>query len=942
VYPASLKDKVAETAAIAESSYQVLSDNLNYTFDNRLTIYLSDRDEIVNGFATPLETTFIWVNLNGYIDAFTDEDKWLRKVIAHELTHLFHFEITQSNIGLLEYLFNEPMPRFWSEGLAQYETETWNAQRGDRWLRMAVFDDALSYSDGTSIDAGKLLYATGHSQVRFFAEQYGDTTLTNMLHYKKSLGPIKYHDFEKAWEKHTGNSYNHFSDRWQKHINVFYNTMASRYQRTDSLAEDGNKLPLPGQFVFDLTFAPDTSQYVVLSQPSIQRPVRQLILVQHDSSQTTTLLTEGVIQGDIAWSPDGKYLSYSRPIRTSRGNIIPQLFLLNLDTQKEIQITDQPTLRATSPTLFQPDTSQQHYHLAFIGHRNGVSNIYLGRLSTDGSLNHLQATTDFQSDTELSDLSWSPDGRYLLSDIFTAERQRGLLVVDLSSHEQHILYRAGTDDRDPVWSPDGSQIAFNSLQDKVPNIWTYQLDKMDQPPVRRTAIFTGAELMDWISADSLHPQGRWVVSSTESKSKDQVFLVDARRQNSLPYQPHNDIPESYRRWQAQTPPQTIDKSISADPALIQETKPYRAFKEWQHVATFGLPYVDSNDKLGLFFTTTFQEPLNKHVFSLTGGISTSDFEHESWGIATYINNTLYPSLVFSGYQLPGSIRFYGNDLLVERQRGGDITGLWPHNINRPYARARSAFRLRHINITPRDYSFSGSNPPQIAQPEKGQITDLSYSFTYRQQKPYAYNLVHPLDGLGIRLSLTGAVNALGSDAEFIRPELAAYGILPGLGKQRLFLYGKLQAQWGNSLTQDYIGFSKYDNIQIPLPVEGFEVFGRNERVRGYRDFVAGEKVAFGSVEYRIPLMTSLQTKILGFLSFGATTLSVFSDAGVVWKPTYQTGQQVQQWGSGVELKNQVRIGPITFTHNVGWARPSSELIDGNDDWYYRLRAAVPF
>jgi outer membrane protein assembly factor BamA len=106
--------------------------------------------------------------------------------------------------------------------------------------------------------------------------------------------------------------------------------------------------------------------------------------------------------------------------------------------------------------------------------------------------------------------------------------------------------------------------------------------------------------------------------------------------------------------------------------------------------------------------------------------------------------------------------------------------------------------------------------------------------------------------------------------------------------------------------------------------------------------VAGDKVAFGSLEYRIPLLPSLQTRVLGFLSFGATTLAAFTDAGVVWNPTYDDGDRVEQWGTGLELKNVVRLGPLSITHNVGWARPAATFMDEDDHWYYRLRAAIPF
>src|SRR5690606_40051458 len=68
-------------------------------------------------------------------------------------------------LGFLSFLFGDPMPRFWAEGLAQYETEVWDAQRGERWLRTAVLDDRLSYNDGRSVWNGQIGRASGREGV---------------------------------------------------------------------------------------------------------------------------------------------------------------------------------------------------------------------------------------------------------------------------------------------------------------------------------------------------------------------------------------------------------------------------------------------------------------------------------------------------------------------------------------------------------------------------------------------------------------------------------------------------------------------------------------------------------------------------------------------------------------------------------------------------------
>ena len=51
IYPDRLAGIEDEAAAVAEETYAALSENLNVTFVERIRVYLSDEDEVANGFA---------------------------------------------------------------------------------------------------------------------------------------------------------------------------------------------------------------------------------------------------------------------------------------------------------------------------------------------------------------------------------------------------------------------------------------------------------------------------------------------------------------------------------------------------------------------------------------------------------------------------------------------------------------------------------------------------------------------------------------------------------------------------------------------------------------------------------------------------------------------------------------------------------------------------
>ena len=129
MFPERLSGIEDEVAPIAEESYAAMSKNLNVTFQDKIRIYLSDEDEINNGFAVPIDRgyTDIWVNTNDYSEIWTGDEKWLRKVVAHELGHIFHYNAIWTNLGMWNFaVVGTPLTRAWTEGLAQYQTEKWD------------------------------------------------------------------------------------------------------------------------------------------------------------------------------------------------------------------------------------------------------------------------------------------------------------------------------------------------------------------------------------------------------------------------------------------------------------------------------------------------------------------------------------------------------------------------------------------------------------------------------------------------------------------------------------------------------------------------------------------------------------------------------------------------------------------------------------------------
>jgi Tol biopolymer transport system component len=930
MYPERISGIEVQAAAIAEASYTALSRNLDVTFEKKIPIYLSDEDEIINGFANPIGKgyTMIWVNLNDYADNWTGSVKWLRKVIAHELGHIFHFKAIWSNMALWQYTFAEPLPRFWTEGLAQYQTELWDSQRGDRWLRKAIFDSRPGYNDGQSSENGRLMYASGNSQLRYFTETYGDSSLANLLaHREKILGIFEYHDFYGGFRKIVDGGYSSFYEDWRKHMNIYYNTLASQMERTDSLNAD--RLIVPGQVYYDMALSADDSLLAVLSLPSLQRPVRRLYIVSNDSTRSSRIAAEGNINPDLSWSHDGKTLYYSRTSRGEHSSLVNDLYSLDVDSGKETRITQ--SRRARYPVQGPDENS-----IGYIVNTQGTGNLFIRNIETGIE----EQVTRYTGDIQLIHPVWIPGRERWLYHRFGADGSRHMVLLNPKTGEKILLDSADTDNSKFVLKPDGTQIAYTSLREEVPNVFIYDLESGEERRVTR--LFTGGEVYGWSAPTDSLPEGRLLIEASETKRRDYAWWIDAGR-STIDREPK--VPGEYATWRYKQAPHWIPFSMEPDESLISDRYRYRSFRNITHAASIALPYYADNHNWGLFGTTGWFEPLAKHMIAGTGILSFGDID-QSFGVLSYINNQLYPTFTTSIYKIPGSGFFYGDRFLVEELTGAEIAMNLPLDaLEAPYQTGSLFARMRHVLVKPYDQDrFSGTF--LLPQPRQANQTDLTVGMIVKKQRPWRNNLIHPLDGWGLRAMITGAEQIPGSDVRFATADVSSYTVLPGAGLQRFYMHARFQQQWGTPLPQDFIGFSRMDNINLNLPGEmPLDLFSEAERVRGFRDFVAGNRVMFGSLEYRIPFIPSLETSVLGLVDLGSTSLSLFTDAGVVWNARLTDGTTgtEQRWGAGAELKNELTLFGIQFAHAFGIAQPAQELFtDTEPDLYYRVRAVVPF
>ncbi len=930
-YPEHLSGIEVQAASVAEATYAALAANLDVTFDYKIRIFLSDEDEIVNGFAVPLNRAYtnIWVNLNDVARAWSGPEKWLRTVIAHELAHIFHFEAVKSNIPLVGVLGTAPaLPDPWTEGIAQYYTEPWHALRGDAILRTSVYDGHPSFRDGTSIRNRQLMYAAGNSQLRYFAWAYGDSLIPEILAHRKRFGPFRTHNFGNSFKEITGKSFAEFEDEWRRHVSIYYHTLAGQMERSDSL--NAESIDIPGLFKSAVRYSPDKSMKAVVAMRSADEPYFELSVV-HESDGRVKVLDRGDIRGDITWHPDAHHLVYVANTRGQYGSLVNDLFKVNALSGRKSRLTN--TMRASSPS-YAPDGT-----LYFVKNENGTGNIFILNESTGET----RRITSYTGDTQIGKIDVHPRGTHVAYALFEDNGSRVIIVRDVQSGNVIRHTNPNTDDRDPVWSYDGISLAFTSMRDFVPNAFKIPPFNPDADQIRLTNLFTGANLQQWIETDSEDEMGRLILISTDSKRSNKVYSVDAGRDV---YQSEVSVNESYMQWLTHQPPHVIPEVVESDRTLIVNRSTYSSWRNISHVSTIPVPFYNDPGNYGLGLISLFTEPLSKHQITAAGFLSLPDYEDNSVAFLNYTNNQFRPSWGLNAYHNSFTGRLYDRDVLVTTNTGGFLLMSLPRDwIHSPFVNTTIFTRLRY-DYTNADRSWVPTiTEPNLGQPQSGWQSDIQLGLRISRQLPYRRNIIHPLNGWGVETKVTLATDQLGGETEFVRPDLKTYVILPSFGKSRFFVYGRAIAQWGDSFVQDYIGFSRFDDPQFGASVPGLDfLYGDAERVRGYSAYQTGNRMLFSTVEYRIPLYLDLRTQVLGLVSLGTTTLSLFLDAGFVWDDDLVPGSDATgRAGTGAEIKNVLNIFGIPFVHSLGYAQPVNDFFGSrNQEIYYRVKAVVPF
>ena len=173
-YP-EIEQHLGRIVSYAESAYQLVSSDLKHDLAFKVPLMLyktqsefqqqnvepSELPEGVLAFAEPYRDRMVL--------PIDEPDDALYRLITHELTHIFEFDIIPRS------LLRRGLPLWVDEGLADYMTSYWNSFDLMTVRDAAIADTVPAMSDfqGAAFVDGRLPYNLGHAAFEFIESRWG-------------------------------------------------------------------------------------------------------------------------------------------------------------------------------------------------------------------------------------------------------------------------------------------------------------------------------------------------------------------------------------------------------------------------------------------------------------------------------------------------------------------------------------------------------------------------------------------------------------------------------------------------------------------------------------------------------------------------------------------------------------------------------------------------
>jgi Tol biopolymer transport system component len=512
-----VEPQLGKVASFAESAYDELARKLNFQIPEPIPIiaYATHAEfeqtnvivegipEGVGAFAVPARNRMVLpVDL---------PDAELAKLIAHELVHIFQYEILFQ--GKLGKALTTSIPQWFMEGMASYLAQDEDS-RARAVMRDATLADRVpSVADNVS---GYFAYRFGHMVFAFVEAEWGVEGLRDFVFETRNTltGSV-----DKAIKRAFDLDVEEFDARFRAWLRKQYQGVAAdrgdprefgpafRVEEGVRSVEASPAVSPSGELVAAFTIYKEDVDVALFSVPkrTLFRNLTKGFTTAYEYL-IAQLFTVGPDRGrDLAFSPDGDTVAVFA--RRERGRVLLLLDVVSGGVRKEYPI---PQDQAMEPA-FSPDGK----YVAFHAFAQGQADIFLLDLAS-GAISNL--TQDEAYDAAPV---FSPDGKFLVYSSQSGEHAK-LFQVELANPQKRIQLTFGPgDDEGASFSRDGKVLYFAS--DRDGGIFDiYRLDLATRA-LRRLTKVIGAALNP---APVVTKEGEKVVYQAYTKGRWQLYLTD--------------------------------------------------------------------------------------------------------------------------------------------------------------------------------------------------------------------------------------------------------------------------------------------------------------------------------------------------------------------------------------------------------------------------------
>ncbi len=379
--------------AVLENYYKKYSKILNVDIEDKtpVIIYRCQNDfEQTNVILDLIEEGvggFTEVFKNRVVVPFTGSYDEFRHVLAHELVHVFQYNILFKGFkSPLSTASSLRIPLWVMEGMAEYLSQGWDKE-ADIYIKDLVINDKILTIEKLSNVYGYIDYKEGQAIYRFIDEMFGQKKIGQFFHSIKFNGSL-----ESSIKKTFNMPLEEFDRQFILYLKKLY------YPEVKDV-----EIPWPGKrltnheeegsyFNIASTISPDGSLVAAVSDRggyssiylysvATGKRLKKLITAE----KTPSLENIHLLKPGLDFSPDGKKIVFSA--RSTKGDVI---HILNV-RKKKIVKTIKPGLDA----IYKPKWSPDGKKIVFTGLKDGKSDIYIYELGT-GQLH--QITDDYFDD----------------------------------------------------------------------------------------------------------------------------------------------------------------------------------------------------------------------------------------------------------------------------------------------------------------------------------------------------------------------------------------------------------------------------------------------------------------------------------------------------------------------------------------------------------------